>query len=155
MKKLNPDYVEAVRRGINVCPYFTLLGMRIEDLTPGESHLALDVETKHLQPFGIVHGGVFASLVDACCFWAVYTAVDEGTAMTTVEVKLNYLAPSSSGRLVGRGRLIKMGKTLGLGQATISDHEGRTLCHGTSTLMVVPNLQLDGEGGLPAKFAAG
>ncbi|MBU0516814.1 MAG: PaaI family thioesterase [Proteobacteria bacterium] len=152
MAKLNPEYVEAVRRTVNTCPYFSLLGMRIEDLGPGESHVVIDVEPKHLQPFGIVHGGVFSSLMDASCFWAVFTAVEDGTVLTTVEVKLNYLAPSQSGQLIGRGRLIKLGKTLGLGDARIEDEKGRLLCHGTATVMVVPNLHLSGSDDYPAKF---
>lgn len=154
MKKLNPEYVEAVRRTVNTCPYFTLLGMRIEDLWPGESLVTIDVDQKHLQPFGIVHGGVFSSLMDASCFWAVYTEVEDGKAMTTVEVKINYLAPSQSGRLIARGKTVKLGRTLGLGEATITDESGRILCHGTSTLMIVPNLELAGSDGYPAKFAA-
>lgn len=154
MKQLNPEYVAAVRRTVNTCPYFSLLGMRIEDLQPGESRVVIDVEPKHFQPFGLVHGGVFSSLVDASCFWAVFTQVDDGVSMTTVEVKLNYLAPSQSGRLIGRGRMVKLGKTLGLGEARIEDEAGRLLCHGTSTVMVVPNLELAGSDGYPAKFAA-
>ena len=39
--------------------------------------------------------GVFSSLIDACGFWAAYTELDEGQGMTTVEMKLNYLAPGS------------------------------------------------------------
>jgi len=41
----------------------------------------------------MVHGGVFASLVDTAAYWAVYAEVDEGKRMTTVEMKLNFLAP--------------------------------------------------------------
>lgn len=154
MKKLNPEYVEAVRQTVNFCPYFSLLGMRIEDLRPGESLVVIDVDQKHLQPFGIVHGGVFSSLMDASCFWAVFTQVEDGVSMTTVEVKINYLAPSNSGRLIGRGKTVKLGRTLGLGEATISDEGGRILCHGTSSVMIVPNLKLAGSDGYPAKFAA-
>jgi uncharacterized protein (TIGR00369 family) len=152
MRMLNPEYVAAVRKTVNTCPYFSLLGMKIEDLDPGQSRVVIDVQPKHLQPFGLVHGGVFSSLLDASAFWAVYTGVDEGVAMTTVEVKLNYLAPARSGRLIGRGRMIKLGKTLGLGDARIEDDEGRLLCHGTSTVMLMPELHLSGSEGFPRKF---
>jgi uncharacterized protein (TIGR00369 family) len=152
MKRINPDYVKAVQRIVNACPYFSLLSIAIKDLGWGESLLEIPVQEKHLQPFGMVHGGVFSSLVDAAAFWAVYTQVPEGIGMTTVELKLNYLAPLSTGRMVGKGRSIRVGKTLCLGEASISDETGILLAHGTSTMMLLKDLQIQGESKWPPKF---
>ncbi|MGQ9654977.1 MAG: PaaI family thioesterase, partial [Thermodesulfobacteriota bacterium] len=88
---LNPDYAEALRRVVNRCPYFTLLSMEIQELQWGTSLVGLDLREKHLQPFGRVHGGVIASVVDAAVFWAVFTEIEDGKGLTTAEVKLNYL----------------------------------------------------------------
>jgi len=63
MRNLNPGYVEAVRKYVNVCPYFSLLSIQIKGLSWGESRIEIQAQEKHLQPFGIVHGGVFASLL--------------------------------------------------------------------------------------------
>jgi uncharacterized protein (TIGR00369 family) len=152
MKRINPDYVEAVRRNVNSCPYFSLLSIDIQELEWGESRLEILVQEKHLQPFGYVHGGVFSSLIDASAFWAVYTQVPEHIGMTTVELKLNYLAPLNTGRMIGKGRTIRVGKTLCLGEATISDETGILLAHGTSTMMLMKNLQIQGESKWPPKF---
>jgi len=152
MRKINPDYVRMVREETNRCPYFSLLSMRIVDLEIGGSHLEIDVQEKHLQPFAIVHGGVFASIIDAAAFWAVYTEVEEDVGMTTVDLKLNYLAPAASGKLIARGRRIKLGRTLGLGEAEITDEDGRLLAHGTSTLMVIPVMPFGSAPPLPKKF---
>ena len=100
MKRLNPAYIEAAARQVNSNPYFTLLSMSINDIGPGISRLKVAVQRKHLQNFGIVHGGVYSSLVDAASFWAVYALLEEGMGMTTVELKLNFLAPSSGGSLI-------------------------------------------------------
>lgn len=152
MRKINPDYVRVVSEETNRCPYFTLLSMRIVGLEIGESHLEINVQEKHLQPFAIVHGGVFASIIDAAAFWAVYTDVEEDVGMTTVDLKLNYLAPTASGKLIARGRRIKLGRTLGLGEAEITDEAGRLLAHGTSTLMVIPVMPFASTAPLPKKF---
>jgi len=71
IKRLNPAHVAAVIKAVNNCPYFTLLSMEIRSVAWGESHLEVAVQEKHLQPYGMVHGGVCASLVDAAAFWAV------------------------------------------------------------------------------------
>lgn len=152
MKTLNPEYVSAVVPVANLSPYFRLLDMEILSLAWGESLIEIRVEKKHLQPFGMVHGGVYSSLVDAAVFWAVYTQIDPGQGMTTVELKLNFLAPASAGRLIARGRSLRLGKTLGLGEATVEDERGNLLAHGTSTTMIVSNLNIQGESGLPPKF---
>jgi uncharacterized protein (TIGR00369 family) len=109
MKRLSPQYVDAVRKSVNPCPYFHLLSMEIAQLAWGESTISIEVQKKHLQPYGIVHGGVFASLIDAAAFWAAYTQLPEALEMTSVDLKLNYLAPLAEGRMVARGRCLRAG----------------------------------------------
>ena len=152
MRNLNPEYVEVVKREVNFCPYFSLLSMEIRGLSWGESLLEILVQEKHFQPFGLVHGGVFASLIDAAAFWAVYTEVPEDLGMTTVELKLNYLAPLSTGRMIARGKSLKVGKTLCLGEAGIMDEEGTLLAHGTSTMMILKDLKIQGVSRGPSKY---
>jgi uncharacterized protein (TIGR00369 family) len=152
MRRLNPEFLKAVSERVNTCPYFTLLSMQITDLDWGHSRLEVVVQEKHLQPFGNVHGGVFSSLVDAAAFWAVYTQLEDGVGMTTVEMKLNYLAPAASGYMIARGRGIRVGKTLCLGEADIENEAGLLLAHGTATMMILNDLKLQGKSDWPAKF---
>jgi len=152
MRNLNPEYVKAVEKVVNSCPYFSLLSMQITGLTWGESLLEILVQEKHLQPFGMVHGGVFASLIDAAAFWAVYTQVPEELGMTTVELKLNYLAPFKTGRMIARGKSLRVGKTLCLGEAGIMDDEQTLLAHGTSTMMILKDLKIQGVTQGPSKY---
>jgi len=152
MKRINPEYVRSVAELVNRSPYFTLISMGIETFGWGESRLVVEIEEGHLQPFGMVHGGVFSSLIDAAAFWAVYPCMDEDDGLTTVEMKLNYLAPAAEGRLVGTGRSIKVARTLCLGEASVSNEEGRLLAHGTVTLMRIPSMKLEAGEPLPPKF---
>jgi uncharacterized protein (TIGR00369 family) len=81
------------------------------------------VEEKHLQPFGYVHGGVIASIMDAAALWAVFPQVKEGLGLTTVEIKVNCFAPVQKGKLVAKGWCIKIGRTLALGDVFINNAE--------------------------------
>jgi uncharacterized protein (TIGR00369 family) len=147
--QLNPRYTKALAILVNRCPYFSLLSMEIKDLQWGTCLLEVKLEEKHLQPFGMVHGGVLASVVDSAAFWAVFPQVEKGMGLTTVEMKLNYLAPAQKGKLVAQGRCIKMGKTLALGETHVRNGEGALLAHGTATMMVVPDLHVPGYENLP------
>lgn len=152
MRKINAEYVERVSSITNQCPYFKLLSMRILELEVGRSLLEIDLQEKHLQPFGIVHGGVFASIIDAASFWAAYTEVGDDAGMTTVDLKLNYLAPAETGKLIARGRCIKLGKTLGLAEAKVTNERGKLLAQGTSTLMVIAGFDMKSTAPHPSKF---
>jgi uncharacterized protein (TIGR00369 family) len=150
--KLNPKYKETLSTLINRSPYFSLLSMEIKDLEWGACVLEVDLGEKHLQPFGYVHGGVIASVIDTAAFWAVFPQVKDGMGLTTIEMKVNYLAPVQKGKLVAKGRCIKIGKTVALGEAYINSGEGNLLAHGTATMMVVPELKVEGQENLPPKW---
>lgn len=152
MRKLNPDHIEAVAKRVNGSPYFRLLSMEIVSLELGRSLLRATIEEKHLQPYGIVHGGVYSSMIDAAGFWASYTEIEEPLGLTTVEMKLNYLAPATQGIFMAEGQVVKTGKTICLSQARITDQDGRLLAQGTATMLVLDSLQLEGQSVLPPKF---
>ncbi len=151
-KTLNPAHIEEVTRRVCTSPYFQLISLRIPEIKWGAARVHLTVEEKHLQPWGRVHGAVYAALVDVAAFWAVYTQIPEGTGLTTAELKLNYLAPVSSGELICRGRAIKVGKTLSLGEASVYDGTDRLLSHGTATLIALDSISLKGDAPLPPKW---
>ena len=146
---LNPKYTEAVAKLVNRCPYFSLLSMEIKELRWGSCLVEVKLGEKHLQPFGKVHGGAIASVVDAAAFWAVFPQVEKGLGLTTIEMKLNYLAPAQKGKLIARGRCLRMGKTIALGEVQVRNAEEVLIAHGTATMMVVPDLHIPGYENLP------
>lgn len=149
---MNPAHIREVTERVCTSPYFQLISMRIPTMDLGTSRVELDIEEKHLQPWGRVQGAVYAALVDVACTWAVYTRIPEGTGVTTVELKVNYLAPVSSGKLISLGKTLKVGKTLSLAEASVYDSSDRLLAHGTSTLITLDSLSLEGGDPLPPKW---
>ncbi len=141
MTKLNPKHVEAVLRAMNEGPFFKHLSIVIKEIGIGYSVVELDIGKQHLNPFGGVHGGVYASAIDTAAYWAVYCDIDENVGYTTRDVKVDYLAPASMGKMIVRGRRIKIGKTVCLSEATAFDAKEKCLAHGTSKLMVGKGLQ--------------
>ncbi len=153
MKKPNPEYIKRINEIVNHCPYFELLSMKLQDMGIGYSVLEIDLAKKHLQPYGMVHGGVFASMIDAAAFWSVYFGIeDQSAGLITVDLKLNFLEPATSGKLIARGRQIKVGGTLGYAEAEVTDETGKVLTHGTSTVLISPGKAIKGDPPLPPKF---
>ncbi len=152
MKKVNPAYVDAVKELANISPFFRHLSMTIRDMGKGYANVELKVENNHLQAFGFVHGGVYSAVIDTAAFWAVFCELEEGTGITSVDLKVNYLAPMKEGRLTAEGRSIKLGKSLGLAEAKVFDEKGKLVAYGSSTLIVIPGFGLADNPDLPPKF---
>jgi uncharacterized protein (TIGR00369 family) len=68
----NPDYIKAVQDSVHTAPYPELIGMKIAALDFDSCRIELELGKRHLQPFGIVHGGVLATLIDTATFWAAF-----------------------------------------------------------------------------------
>ena len=143
----NPAYLQAIRDSVRMAPYPHLIGMTIEELEFDSCRIDLELGERHLQPFGIVHGGVLATLIDTATFWAGFLRLPEDAGLVNVDLKLNYLKAVASGHLHAEGRCLRAGRQLSYAEAKVFDAAGELVAHGTSTLMALPGkgLQL----GLP------
>jgi len=138
---LNPLYREQLFALIDGAPFVRHLAMHITEFAWGRATFEMAAAEFRLQPFGVVHGGNIATLIDTAAFWACFLPMgsdDDGLA--SVDLKLNYLTPARIEPLHCTGVLIKAGKTLSYAQAEVRGGDGRLIAHGTSTLMRLPGL---------------
>ena len=153
MKTPNPEHIERLKGVINSAPYFRLLSMRISEIGVGYSIAEIDLADKHLNPFGGVHGGVFATIIDSAASWAMFYGIDdENAGLTSVDLKLNYLGPAISGKMIAKARQIKLGQTLGFADCKVHEGTGRLLAHGTLSVMVLPGGAPSADPPFPPKF---
>ncbi|MBM4186214.1 MAG: PaaI family thioesterase [Gemmatimonadetes bacterium] len=135
---LNPKYLEELYRTVNASPFVSHLPMRLAEVRIDGARVELEVARCHIQPFGIVHGGVIATLVDTATFWAGFGGLADGVGLVNVDLKLNYLESVTDGRLVAEGRLVRGGRSVVYAEATILDDRARLVARGASTMMVLP-----------------
>jgi uncharacterized protein (TIGR00369 family) len=115
--------------------------MKVSGMGKGFAKVEMDIENKHLNPFGGVHGGVYSSLIDTATYWAVYCDIEENAGLISLDVKVDNLALVKEGHLVVEGKRIKAGKSICIADAAVIDSEGKYLAYGTSKQMVIPGLQ--------------
>ena len=138
MLKTNPDYVKALKKIVNTSPYPTHMSMQLDAIDLDTATIKLELGQCHLQPYGIVHGGVLATLVDTATFWAVFMRIPDDAGLVNIDLKLNYLKPVDKGQLRAEGAAIRSGKSLSYSEASVMDADGELIAHGTSTLMILP-----------------
>jgi uncharacterized protein (TIGR00369 family) len=105
-------------------PFLQALGVRIERSTEGivlqtslGSGFAVDGRGK------VTHGGVVASLVDTAATFALIARSNHD--WVTVDLRVDYLRPTSLGHVTVQAAVIYAGKTLGRSRAELRDETGR------------------------------
>lgn len=130
-------FEEIARQRTRFSPYYELLGMRLEGLGRGESRFLLPVKEQLLNAGGVVHGGALTSLADAAMGVALATLLDPWSERpVTVEIKVNFLAPVTGGMLEARGRIIKGGRSVAVGEAEVTDAQGRLMAKALGTFVI-------------------
>jgi uncharacterized protein (TIGR00369 family) len=114
------------------------LGLRLDEVAPGEVAVSLPVEPKHLNLMGTLHGGLLATLADTATGLALRTRLDPSTTFATTQLNVTFLAPGRDGRVTARGRVLKAGRRFGYAEADVVDQAGTLLARATATFSIAP-----------------
>ena len=112
-----------------------LLGLKM--ITAGGDRVVaeLPVGTHLLQPTGIVHGGVHATVVETTASVGASLWLGEGRAAVGISNHTDFLRPVSDGTLHIEALPVQQGKTLQLWRVEVTDEQGRLVASGRVRLM--------------------
>jgi 1,4-dihydroxy-2-naphthoyl-CoA hydrolase len=128
-------------------PFDSELGLRFTELSPDRVRARLDVKPKLLQPMGLVHGGVYCSMIESMASVAAYTwlnASGNGGNVVGVNNNTDFLRSIGSGTVYGTGEPIHRGRRQQLWLVTITDGNERVVARGQVRLQ---NLEAEPAGG--------
>ena len=111
------------------------LGVRFVEMTPGRLRAEIEVTPELHTPFGNLHGGVIAALVDHVLGAVLYPVIEPGAWAATTEFKLNYLAPVTHGTLVAEATVVSLTRSTAVVRAEVSN-EGRCVALAQGTVLV-------------------
>lgn len=112
--------------------FWGFLGMELISVDPERVEVGLKAEQRHLNPMGIVHGGVLSSLMDQAMGMLVAT-VKGGEFGVTTHLNVQFLSPVGPGRLVASAYPIhETFRTMTL-RAEVRSENGELGCIATST----------------------
>jgi uncharacterized protein (TIGR00369 family) len=92
--------------------FMATCGARIASVAPGAVALDVDLRDDLTQQHGFLHAGVIASVADSACGYAALTLMDAGSAVLSVEFKVNLLAPAAGRSFRAAARVVRSGRTL-------------------------------------------
>ncbi|MDX6403244.1 MAG: hypothetical protein QOH70_699 [Blastocatellia bacterium] len=110
--EFDPARVARARAAFAAVPYAKLIGLELGEISPGAVSIHLDVRNDLKQNQGVIHGGAVASLIDTAAAFAVLTQLDTNERVSTTDLTIHYLRPTTSGRLTAEARIVRGGRRL-------------------------------------------
>jgi uncharacterized protein (TIGR00369 family) len=124
-----------------------LLGFEHLEAPQGEARARIEVREHLLQPYGLLHGGVYASLAETLASKATFEAVyGEGMIAMGQSNSTTFLRSVRDGTITAAGRPRHRGRTTWIWDVEMSDDEGR-LCALSRVVIAVRPLRPAGERG--------
>jgi uncharacterized protein (TIGR00369 family) len=116
------------------------LGLTYLDVSPDGGRASLQISDKLLQPYGIVHGGVYCSIVEslASVSGAVWLRANGGGNVVGVNNNTDFLRAIGSGEVTAESTPIHRGRRQQLWLITITDGDGRLVARGQVRLQNIP-----------------
>jgi uncharacterized protein (TIGR00369 family) len=105
------------------------MAARVVQATSERVEMALEVGPQHLQPFGLVHGGVYCGLVETACSLGASLAL-QGAAVMGIENQTSFLRAVKSGTITTLATPVHVGRTSQLWHAEVRDEAGRLVASG-------------------------
>jgi uncharacterized protein (TIGR00369 family) len=97
------------------------IGMHMEEVGGSRVAAWIDIGPEHLQPTGIVHGGLFTAAVEEAASYGASMAVrDRGQVVVGVANTTNFIRPVTGGRVRVEATPVQQGRTQQLWEVRIT-----------------------------------
>lgn len=113
------------------------LGVRLAALHRDGLTLVCSVRKELLNSAEVLHGGVNATLADAAAGVAIHYLLGSHRPITTIEMKINYFRPVSSGRIFARAHVQRMGATICVARVDLTDDRRKLIGAALVTYMIL------------------
>lgn len=133
------EFVQGLASGaLPLNTFARTLGYDVMKAERGCVVITIDPTGAHLNPWGTIHGGLTATLLDSCMGLAVQSMLDPGIGSTTLEFKISLVRAITleTGSIRAEGHVLNCGRRVGTAEGRVTDAKGRLLAHGTTTCLI-------------------
>ena len=138
MTDTTPDAPLAGRPPWGKNPFASLLKFQAPAVVDGSAYMELVVEEIHLRPGGVVHGGVYATLLDTVSGYGAYISAPAGCEVLTIQLNMNMTATAQLGdRLIAKAKAVHVGRRTAVVNGEIRLPNGKLIVTGSGTFFFV------------------
>lgn len=127
--------VATAQRAIDGSPFGRWWGYRVEELGAGYARLLLPFQPSFERPGGVLQGGCAMTLADVAFWIAGMTVTGEELSALTLQMSSSFLRPAFLGDLRSEARILRAGRRILYGEASVLDTKGNLLTHHVLTYM--------------------
>lgn len=142
---LDPAFEAQIRSRMSGSPFGEWFGITEVEFGDGECTMWLPLKEHHLNPGGIAHGGVLATLMDMTIGIALRTTLGPKGAHVTTNLTINYLRATMPGTIRSHGKAVHVGGRLSFGEGALYAADDRLLARGTASFSNVRPEMLPGR----------
>jgi len=127
-----PDLFTSARRG----GFHQEVGFSIDEARSGKGFVTVTgkVERQHLNFNGVVHGGVYATILDTSMGASVVSLLGDGETTATTSLYVEFLRAAREGEtLTARGEVLRRGRHIAFAEGTLSGADGRRFSQARGT----------------------
>ena len=117
-------------------PFQELVGYELET-GEGRCLAHLDVDERHMNPNGVVHGAVLFALLDTAMGGATMSVVEPGHWCATIDVNIRFLSPCMSGRVTAEVTVRKAGRRIVHLDGVVRGEDGKEYAAATGAYAVI------------------
>ena len=130
-----------IRGYIDANNFGKLLGMNFDIVGDNEVVYTMEVKKEHLATPIAAHGGSISALMDAIMgVSALSSVILEGKVVSTLEMKLSFVAPALLGDvLIGKSSIVKSGSRLIFVEGEIKDQNNKIIAVASGTFNSYPS----------------
>lgn len=116
-----------------------VLGFELLEVGEELARARVEVGRHLMQPFGLVHGGVYATMAESLASVATYEAVSgDGMIAVGLANQTSFMRPVLSGHVNAEARRRHSGRTTWIWDVEMTDDEGRLCALSRMTIAVRP-----------------
>jgi 1,4-dihydroxy-2-naphthoyl-CoA hydrolase len=113
-------------------PFDNEIGLVFTELSPDGARAHLEIHPRLHQPTGIVHGGVYCSMIESMASMAAYSWLTNqgGGSVIGVNNNTDFMRAMSTGTVFGTATPLHRGRRQQLWLVTITDSDDRVVARG-------------------------
>jgi 1,4-dihydroxy-2-naphthoyl-CoA hydrolase len=120
------------------------IGTEWINLDPADARARIEMRDELRQPYGILHGGVYSSLIESLCSYSTAAAVwEDGNIAMGQAIEVSFLRPVTKGHAEARAVAKHRGRTTWVWQVEIVDDDEKLCAVAKMTMAVRPAPKTD------------
>jgi len=113
---------------------------KILDTSENNFSMLMKIKSEHLRPGGTVSGPTMFLLADVTFYLATLNIIGPKSLTVTTNCSINFLRKPNEKDLISKARILKLGKTLSVGDVLIySEGINEPVAHASLTYSIPPN----------------